>query len=130
MRLRHVLTLALVLGLAALAEAPIAAPTPSESQIPFTASLVAATHTPEAGTRWTYTVYARDRRGKRLHATVSPVILYNGKKVDTVGYYAFVGIYRGSFRWSDETRSKPLVFQVRVIAKSRVLKLDYVVRVR
>jgi hypothetical protein len=96
----------------------------------FRISLMAASHAPSAGTRWSYVVRARDAQGRAVGGTAIVRVVVNGKVVDTVGWFSFNGTLRRSYRWSSELKGQAAVFLVKVIGPGGKRTVGYGVRVR
>ena len=122
--MRRALLLPIVLGSLALV------PAAGSGSPALHVSLTAATHHPQVNARWSYTVHATDPRGRKVDAVVSPRIVYNGKTVDTLGYYGFKGQLTRTYKWPASTRGKSLDFTVRVQGLGKVVFATYPVTVR
>ncbi len=128
--MRSRLTLLVCAGAAGvLLTAPLAGS--SMQKLRFTATIAAPTHSPRAGAPWRYAIYVRNRPdGIPIRATVKRFVLLSGRKIDTVGWDRFRGVYRQTYVWPRVDRGKGLVFRAEVAGPGGVKKLDYTIRVR
>ncbi len=102
----------------------------STQKLHFTATIAAPTHSPQAGAPWRYAIYVRNLPdGNPIRATVKRFVLLNGRKIDTVGWDRFRGVYRQTYVWPRVDRGKGLVFRAEVAGPGGVKKLDYPIRV-
>ncbi len=109
--------------------APLAGSSPQ--RLRFTAALVAPTHSPTAGAPWRYAIYVRSLPdGNPIRATAKRFVLLNGRKIDTIGWDKFRGVYRQTYVWPRVDRGKGLVFRAEVAGPGGVKRLDYTIRVQ
>jgi hypothetical protein len=116
-----------------LAASLVAVPTAgSRSQkLRFTATFVAPTHTPAAGTPWRYAIYVRNLpEGNPIVASAHRYVLLNGRRIDTVGWNKFRGVFRQTYVWPRVDRGKALVFQARVLGPGGTITRNYKIRVQ
>ena len=114
---------------AALLAAPSAGS--SSQKLGFTATLSAPTHTPRVGQPWRYAIYVRKLpQGTPIAASVKRYVLLNGRKIDTVGWDKFRGVFRQTYYWPRVDRGKALVFQAQVAGPGGVKTLNYAIRVQ
>jgi hypothetical protein len=103
----------------------------AEQKLQFTATLSAPTHSPAAGTPWRYAIYVRNLPdGNPIQASAKRMVLLNGRKIDTVGWNKFRGVFRQTYVWPRVDRGKALVFHVEVTGPGGVKKIDYPIRVK
>jgi hypothetical protein len=116
-------------SIGALLTAPLGAPSPQKLR--FTAALVAPTHTPKAGAPWRYAIYVRNLpAGNPIQASAKRFVLLNGRKIDTIGWNKFRGVYRQTYIWPRVDRGKGLVFRAEVTGPGGTKRLDYAIRVQ
>jgi len=128
--MRSRLTLLVCAGsIGVLLTAPLGAS--SLQKLRFTATLVAPTHSPTAGSPWKYAIYVRNLpAGNPIQASAKRFVLLNGRKIDTVGWNKFRGVYRQNYVWPRVDRGKALLFHVEVTGPGGVWKKDYPIRVQ
>ena len=128
--MRSRLTLLVCAGsIGVLLTAPLGAS--SVQKLRFTAALVAPTHTPKAGSAWKYAIYVRSLPdGNPIQASAKRFVLLNGRRIDTVGWNKFRGVFRQNYVWPSEDRGKGLVFRAEVAGPGGVKRLDYAIRVQ
>ena len=103
----------------------------SPQKVRFTASISAPTHTPKAGAPWRYAIYVRNLpAGNPIQASAKRFVLLNGRRIDTVGWNKFRGVYRQTYVWPRVDRGKGLVFRAEVAGPGGVKRLDYTIRVQ
>ena len=103
----------------------------SPQRLRFTASLSAPTHSPKAGAPWRYAIFVRSLPdGNPIQASAKRFVLLNGRKIDTVGWNKFRGVYRQTYFWPRVDRGKGLVFRAEVAGPGGVKRLDYAIRVQ
>ncbi len=109
--------------------APLAGSSPQKLR--FTASIVAPTHSPKAGAPWRYSIYVRSLPdGNPIEASAKRLVLLNGRKIDTLGWNKFRGVFRQNYVWPSEDRGKALAFHVEVTGPGGVWRRDYAIRVQ
>jgi hypothetical protein len=128
--MRSRLTLLVCAGsIGVLLAAPLAGSSPQKLR--FTATIVAPTHSPKAGAPWRYAIYVRSLPdGNPIQASAKRWVLLNGRKVDTVGWNKFRGVFRQNYVWPSEDRGKALAFHVEVTGPGGVWRRDYAIRVQ
>ena len=128
--MRSRLTLLVCAGsIGVLLTAPLAGSSPQKLR--FTATLVAPTHAPKAGAAWRYAIYVRSLPdGNPIQASAKRFVLLNGRKIDTVGWNKFRGVFRQNYVWPSEDRGKALAFHVEVTGPGGVWRRDYAIRVQ
>ena len=128
--MRSRLTLLVCAGsIGVLLTAPLGAS--SVQKLRFTAALVAPTHTPKAGSAWKYAIYVRSLPdGNPIQASAKRFVLLNGRRIDTVGWNKFRGVYRQTYVLPRVDRGKGLVFRAEVAGPGGVKRLDYTIRVQ
>jgi len=128
--MRSRLTLLVCAGsIGVLLTAPLGAS--SLQKLRFTATFVAPTHSPTAGSPWKYAIYVRNLpAGNPIQASAKRFVLLNGRKIDTVGWNKFRGVYRQNYVWPRVDRGKALLFHVEVTGPGGVWKKDYPIRVQ
>jgi hypothetical protein len=103
----------------------------SAQKLGFTASLTAPTHTPVAGKPWRYSIYARGLPGgDPISAIAKRYVTLNGRKIDTLGWNRFRGVFRQTYVWPRVDRGKALVFHADVTGPGGVWKKTYAIRVQ
>src|SRR6266576_3664132 len=102
--MRSRLTLLVCAGsIGVLLTAPLAGSSPQ--RLRFTATFVAPTHSPKAGAPWRYSIYVRSLPdGNPIQASAKRFVLLNGRKIDTVGWNKFKGVFRQNYVWPSEDR--------------------------
>ena len=128
--MRSRLTLLVCAGsVGVLLTAPLAGSSPQKLR--FTATIVAPTHSPKAGAPWRYSIYVRNLpEGNPIQASAKRFVLLNGRRIDTVGWNKFKGVFRQNYVWPSEDRGKGLIFRAEVAGPGGVKKLDYAIRVQ
>jgi hypothetical protein len=128
--MRSRLTLLVCAGsIVVLLTAPLAGSSPQKLR--FTAAIAAPTHSPKAGAPWKYAIYVRSLPdGNPIQATVKRFVLLNGRKIDTIGWDKFRGVFRQTYVWPRVDRGKALVFRAEVTGPGGVKRLDYPIRVQ
>ena len=128
--MRSRLTLLVCAGsIGVLLTAPLGASSPQKLR--FTASISAPTHTPRAGAPWRYAIYVRSLPdGNPIQASVKRFVLLNGRRIDTIGWNKFRGVYRQTYFWPRVDRGKGLVFRAEVAGPGGVKRLNYPIRVQ
>jgi hypothetical protein len=128
--MRSRLTLLVCAGsIGVLLTAPLGAS--SLQKLRFKAVLVAPTHTPKAGAPWRYAIYVRNLpAGNPIQASAKRYVLLNGRKIDTLGWNKFRGVYRQTYFWPRVDRGKGLVFRADVTGPGGTKRLDYAIRVQ
>ena len=128
--MRSRLTLLVCAGsIGVLLTAPLGAS--SLQRLRFTATIAAPTHTPKAGVPWKYAIYVRNLpAGNPIQASAKRFVLLNGRKIDTVGWNKFRGVFRQNYVWPSEDRGKALAFHVEVTGPGGVWRRDYAIRVQ
>lgn len=96
----------------------------------FRVQLGSQTRTPAVGARWVYRVRAVDARGRAVGGTAVIRVLVGGRVVDTVGWFAFKGTLRRSYRFGTQFAGTRAVLQATVIGPRARLKARYPVRIR
>jgi hypothetical protein len=124
--------IALVLTVAALAAMLVAPSAGSSTEtLRFTATLSAPTHAPKVGQPWRYAIYVRGLpAGNPIAASAKRFVLLNGRKIDTVGWDKFRGVFRQTYYWPRVDRGKALVFQVQVTGPGGLKTINYSIRVQ
>jgi hypothetical protein len=129
--------MALAAGVAAAAASALPAASRAHSQAAarsgtphFRVTLLGQSRTPRAGVRWRYVVRAVDTSGKRFGGTAIMRVVVNGKIVDTIGWFGFKGLLRGTYRFNPVLKGKRAVLQAKVIGPGGSRIAGYVVRVR
>jgi hypothetical protein len=103
----------------------------STQKLGFTAALAAPTHAPVAGTPWRYSIYVRSLPdGNPISAIAKRYVTLNGRKIDTLGWSKFRGVFRQTYVWPRIDRGKALVFHVDVTGPGGVWKKTYAIRVQ
>jgi len=103
----------------------------SLQKLRFTATIAAPTHTPKAGVPWKYAIYVRNLpAGNPIQASAKRFVLLNGRRIDTVGWNKFRGVYRQTYVWPRVDRGKGLVFRAEVAGPGGVKRLDFTIRVQ
>jgi hypothetical protein len=121
--------LACLAALAALLGAPSAGS--SAQKLGFTATFAAPTHAPRVGQPWRYAIYVRKLpEGTPVAASAKRFVLLNGRKIDTVGWDKFRGVFRQTYYWPRVDRGKALVFQAQVGGPGGVKTFNYNIRVQ
>ena len=128
--MRSRLTLLVCAGsIGVLLTAPLAGSSPQTLR--FTATIVAPTHSPKAGAPWRYAIYVRNLpEGNPIQASAKRFVLLNGRKIDTVGWNKFRGVFRQNYTWPAVDRGKGLIFRAEVAGPGGVKRLDYAIRVQ
>jgi hypothetical protein len=128
--MRSRLTLLVCAGsIGVLLTAPLAGSSPQKLR--FTASIAAPTHSPKPGAPWRYAIYVRSLPGGNpIQASAKRFVLLNGRKIDTIGWNKFRGVYRQTYFWPRVDRGKGLVFRAEVTGPGGVKRLDYRIRVQ
>ena len=109
--------------------APLAGSSPQKLR--FTATIAAPTHSPRVGSPWRYAIYVRSLPdGNPIQATVKRFVLLNGRKIDTLGWDKFRGVFRQTYFWPRVDRGKGLIFRAEVGGPGGVKRLDYSIRVQ
>jgi hypothetical protein len=104
---------------------------PRKPNKPFTVTVTASGHRPVAGEDWTFTVKARDAKGKPVGGTVRTYLLLDGKLYDTIGWFLFQGTYHRTIQFPLERKDLPLVFRVQVEANGGLKNaVDYPIKVQ
>jgi hypothetical protein len=96
----------------------------------FHASVSGATRLPFAGHRWRYSVRAVNANGRAVRASALVQTLVDGRKLDTIGQFAFKGTLLGSYRWSTTLRGLTVVLQAKVTGPGGTRTVRFPVRVR
>jgi len=68
--------------------------------------------------------------GNPIQAIAKRFVLLNGRKIDTVGWNKFRGVFRQNYVWPREDRGKALIFRAEVTGPGGVKRLDYAIRVQ
>jgi len=124
---------------AVLAALAVAVPGAGGTTIPFTATLVAPTHTPVAGPRWWYSVRVRSLAGRPIVAAVTVQIVDPFGGVHTATYDGtkklilrrpFFGTFRDYLEFPRESRGFKLTVRVAVLARGARRTIEYWIRAR
>ncbi len=136
-RARAVVVMGLIAGALT---APAASPAAGKARaLPFTAKLIAPTHTPKANTKWLYTVRVTDLAGTPIGARITVQIVDPSGTAHPATFdnttkplvrWPIVGVFHDYAEWPPSARGFPLTFRVIVFARGARLTLNYVVRVR
>lgn len=128
--MRSRLTLLVCAGsIGVLLTAPLAGSSPQKLR--FTATIAAPTHSPKAGAPWRYAIYVRSLpEGNPIQASAKRFVLLNGRRIDTIGWNKFRGVFRQNYVWPSVDRGKGLVFRAEVAGPGGVKRLDFPIRVQ
>jgi hypothetical protein len=96
----------------------------------FRAALAGDGHAATAGTPWHFAVHMVDASGRGVGGTTVVRLIVGGRVADTLGWFAFDGVLRRTYRWAPRFRGASAVLQARVIGPGGTRTVRYGVRVR
>jgi hypothetical protein len=96
----------------------------------FRVTVSGSGHVAKAGALWHYTVRATNGAGRPVGGTAIVRVLARGHVVDTVGWFGFKGVLKGTYRWPAALIGADAVLQAKVVGSGGTRATGYGVHVR
>ncbi len=109
------------------------------SAAPFKLTLTAPTHTPKAGSRWSYSVHIADAAGKPIRGYITAQVVDPfggahavefGSTTKPIVNVRFTGTFRDFVDWPSESRGFRLNFRVTVASGGKAMRVNYWIKPR